>query len=147
MSQDELAPSANVSRYALDANAFRNLGFLNLLRDLGPSFEFVIPTIVSLEVGFFYMNKGIPWEDFLGELQKFRGTCLPWDAIVVPDVLAIAVANRSKLSFREHFRDFLIGFQCEQVQAALITNNKRHFEWSHVSLFTPEEFTQMLGLI
>ncbi len=132
-------------QYALDSNVFRNLGFINLLREVKTRYKFVLPTIVTLEVGFYFRVKGINWEDFLGEIQKFGGVCLEWGSIVIQDVIKTAASNKIALPFRTHFRDFLIGSQCEKVQANLITENKRHFEWCKtITLLSPSEFTRIL---
>ncbi len=129
-------------QYALDSNVFHNFGFINSLREVKTRYKFVLPTIVTLEVGFYYRVKGINWEDFLGEIQKFGGMCLEWGSIIIQDVITAAVSNNTTLPFRVHFRDFLIGSQCEKVHANLITENKRHFNWCKaITVLSPNEFS------
>jgi len=130
-------------KIAIDSNVFRNFGFINYLRQNKGSFQVFIPTIVYLEVGYYYLSKGITWEEFIKEIQKFDGDFLGWESIIVSEVLKNAISNKLTLPFREHFRDFLIGTQCENLKIKFITYNKNHFKWiESISILTPEEFVQ-----
>ncbi len=130
-------------KLALDSNVFRNLRFINYLRQEKTKLEVKFPAIVYLEVGYYYLRKGISWENFLEEIQKINGSFLGWDSIEVSEVIKNALTNKSTLPFRDHIRDFLIGTQCERLKINLITYNKSHFSWMReVSILTPEEFIQ-----
>ncbi len=145
MSPTDKAEKDKNAQYALDSNVFHNWGFINSLRAVKGRFEFVLPTIVTLEVGFYFRVKGISWKDFMEEIQKFGGRSLDWSTIVVEEVVTSAVSNKTALPFRVHFRDFLIGSQCEKVPAHLITENKRHFEWcKSITVLSPSEFSRSL---
>jgi len=130
-----------LEKIAIDSNIFRNLNFINYLRINKAKIQVYIPSIVSFELGYYFLTKGITWEDFLKEIQKFNGTFLEWDSVVLLEVLKNALNNKATLPFRHHFRDFMIGTQCENTSLDLISYNKNHFTWlKHVSIQTPEEF-------
>jgi len=130
-----------LEKIAIDSNVFRNLNFINYLRLNKAEIQVYIPSIVSFEIGYYFLIKGITWEDFLIEIQKFNGVFLEWDSVVLLDVLKNAIANRKTLPFRHHFRDFLIGTQCEKTGFNLISYNKNHFIWlKSITIQTPEEF-------
>ena len=126
---------------AIDSNIFRNLNFINYLRMNKTDIQVFIPSIVNFEIGYYFLIKGITWEDYLAEIQKFNGKILDWDSVITQDVLKNAINNRKTLPFRHHFRDFIIGTQCENLGLDLISYNKSHFDWvKNVITQTPEEF-------
>lgn len=128
-------------RIAIDSNTFRNLGFINFLQKYKDHIHVYLPAIVFLEVGYYFMSKGISWDGYVSQLRKLHGTNLAWDLVEQRAVLEHAIANKEMLPFKTHFRDFIIGVQCMNAKVQLITNNKRHFQWcSEISIFTPEEF-------
>ena len=128
-------------KVAIDSNVFRNLNFINYLRINKEKIQVYIPSIVSFEIGYYFLTKGITWEDFLKEIQKLHGIFLEWDSVVLLEVLKNALNNKEILPFRHHFRDFMIGTQCEKIGLNLISYNKNHFEWlKRISIQTPEEF-------
>jgi len=128
-------------KIAIDSNVFRNLNFINYLRINKAKIQVYIPSIVSFEIGYYFLSKGITWEDFLKEIQKINGIFLEWDSVVLLEVLKNALSNKATLPFRHHFRDFMIGTQCENTGFDLISYNKNHFKWvRHISIQTPEEF-------
>jgi len=134
--------TGNIPRIAIDANTFRNLGFINFLQKNKELIRVHLPSIVFLEVGYYFMSKGISWDGFVAQLQKLNSTNLTWNLIEDREVLEYAIANKESLPFKLHFRDFIIGVQCMNANVHLITHNKRHFHWcSGISVFTPEEFT------
>ena len=126
---------------AIDSNIFRNLNFINYLRMNKTDIQVFIPSIVNFEIGYYFLIKGITWEDYLAEIQKFNGKILDWDSVITQDVLKNAINNKKTLPFRLHFRDFIIGTQCENLGLDLISYNKNHFDWvKNVITQTPEEF-------
>ena len=126
---------------AIDSNIFRNLNFINYLRMNKTDIQVFIPSIVNFEIGYYFLIKGITWEDYLAEIQKFNGKILDWDSVITQDVLKNAINNKKTLPFRYHFRDFIIGTQCEKLGLDLISYNKNHFDWvKNVITQTPEEF-------
>ena len=130
-----------LEKIAIDSNVFRNLNFINYLRINKAEIQVYIPSIVSFEIGYYFLTKGIAWEDFLKEIQKFNGIFLEWDSVVLLEVLKNALNNKETLPFRHHFRDFMIGTQCENTGLDLISYNKNHFKWlKRISIQTPEEF-------
>jgi predicted nucleic acid-binding protein len=131
------------TKIAIDSNIFRNSHFINYLKLNKASLEVFIPSIVYLEVAYYYLRKGITWADFLEDIKKFEGVFLDWKSIVIEEVIKNAIANKTNMPFRHHIRDFLIGTQCEALKISLVSYNKNHFNWLHtVSVLTPEEFIQ-----
>ncbi|MHA1282757.1 MAG: hypothetical protein ACTSQP_09665 [Promethearchaeota archaeon] len=135
----------NKEKIAIDSNVFRNFDFINYLRKNKESIQTFIPTIVNLEIGYFHLVNGISWEDYVQEIKKFNGIFLEWDSIIISEVLNNAIKNKNVLPFKHHFRDFLIGSQCEQLELNLISYNINHFKWlKTISVLTPEEFLYFL---
>jgi len=130
-----------LEKLAIDSNVFRNLNFINYLRINKAKIQVYIPSIVSFEIGYYFLTKGITWEDFLKEMQKINGYFLEWDSVILLEVIKNALNNKTTLPFRHHFRDFMIGTQCENIGIDLISYNINHFTWlKHILIQTPEEF-------
>ena len=101
----------------------------------------VLPSIVQLEIGYFYLTKGLTWNDFLFYVRKFNGELMDWSSIKIEEILQNAIAEKVTLPFKEHFRDFIIGTQCKALSCALITYNTSHFKWlKQGATWTPEAF-------
>jgi len=130
-----------LEKFAIDSNVFRNLNFINYLRINKAKIQIYIPSIVSFEIGYYFLSNGVTWEEFLKEIQKINGIFLEWDSVILLDVLKNALNKKASLPFRHHFRDFMIGTQCENTGLDLISYNKKHFTWlKRISIQTPEEF-------
>ena len=126
---------------ALDSNVFRNLDFINYLTIHKDLISVFLPPIVQLEVGYFYLAKGSTWNDFMKDINKFKGKLLDWNSIKIKDVLDNSIKEKNKLPFKHHFRDFIIGTQCSELSYPLITYNSNHFKWMKKDLIqTPETF-------
>jgi len=126
---------------ALDSNVFRNLDFINYLTLCKDRLSIHLPSVVQLEVGYYYLAKGATWDLFLQDIQKFNGILMDWSTIKVEEVLQNAISQKGVLPFKEHFRDFLIGTQCETLYCSLITYNGNHFSWLKQTItYTPESF-------
>lgn len=126
---------------ALDSNVFRNLDFINYLTLYKDKLSIHLPSIVQLELGYYYLAKGFTWDLFLRDIQKFNGKRMEWNTIRIEDVLQNAISQKVTLPFKNHFRDFIIGTQCESLSCALITYNNHHFNWlKQIISYTPESF-------
>ena len=130
---------------AIDSNAFRDLGFINYLEKNRDRIHVHLPSVVYLEVGYYFMSKGISWESYEKQLQRFDCKYLSWDLVDQRTVLEHAIANKEALPVKIHFRDFIIGVQCMNAKVHLITYNKRHFQWcTGITIFNPVEFTSVI---
>jgi predicted nucleic acid-binding protein len=128
-------------KIALDSNVFRTSRFIDFLILKKKDLDIVLPAIVQLEVGYYYKLKGHSWEIFKKEMAKFSAKLLDWNMGKLPSIIDCAFENRNILPFKDHFRDFLIGHQCEQDGRVLITYNTAHFKWSKkMKTMTPEDF-------
>jgi len=125
---------------ALDSNIFRNQDFINYLTLHAVDFKIFLPSIVQLEVGYFYRVKNISWPQLKADLNKFGCKLVPWGNFKNSNVIENAYKNRNELPFHHHFRDYLIGTECKNTVKMLITYNKKHFLWlNKVQILTPEE--------
>ncbi|MBN2150666.1 MAG: hypothetical protein JW839_04370 [Candidatus Lokiarchaeota archaeon] len=130
-----------VVRVAIDSNAYRNVGFINYLKEVKQDVRVFIPSIVFLEIGYFFLSKGLSWAGYTKEIEKLGGVVAGWATIDNRRVIERSIAQRASMPFAAHFRDFVIGVQCEALQLDLITYNKRHFGWCEgIEVITPEEF-------
>ena len=128
------------TRIALDSNVFRNQDFINYLTLHALDFHIFLPTIVQLEVGYFYRMKNIKWNKFLEDLAKFGCKLIPWGKFKNAQVIENAYKNRKKLPFQHHFRDYIIVTECIKKVDLLISYNKKHFLWiEKMQILTPEE--------
>jgi len=126
---------------ALDSNVFRNLDFINYLTLYKDKLSIHLPSIVQLEVGYYYLAKGSSWDSFLRDIQKFNGKLMDWNSIRIEEVLQNAISQKTIFPFKNHFRDFIIGTQCESLSCSLITYNNHHFNWlKQAVIFTPDSF-------
>ncbi len=126
---------------ALDSNVFRNLDFINYITIYKDKLSIHLPSIVQLELGYYFLAKGSSWELFLRDIQKFNGKMMEWNTVKIENVLQNAISQKSILPFKEHFRDFIIGTQCESLSCSLITYNSHHFNWlKQIITYTPESF-------
>ncbi|NMC04854.1 MAG: type II toxin-antitoxin system VapC family toxin [Candidatus Lokiarchaeota archaeon] len=144
---DNMKPivATSVRRIAIDSNTFRNLGFINFLQQHKEHVQVHLPSIVHLEVGYYFMSKGISWDGFKLQVEHVGGVVLPWNLIDQKVVLEAAIANKGTLAFKQHFRDFIIGMQCMAAGMPLVTYNTQHFQWCKgISILTPEEFASEL---
>jgi hypothetical protein len=126
---------------ALDSNVFRNLDFINYITIYKNKLSIHLPSIVQLELGYYYLAKGSTWNLFLRDIQKFNGKMMEWNTIKIENVLQTAISQKGVLPFKEHFRDFIIGTQCESRSCSLITYNSHHSSWlKQIITYTPESF-------
>ena len=116
-------------KIALDSNVFRNIDFIDYLILHKTELSIALPSLVQLEAGYFYLAKGFTWGDFVKYTQKFNAKMMAWNLIQIEDVLRNAFMQKKFLPFKDHFRDFIIGTQCDALSYSLITYNLNHFKW------------------
>ena len=143
--QNKKETSKLIPSIAIDSNTFRNLGFINFLEKNRERIHVHLPSIVYLEVGYYFMSKGISWDGYEKQLKRFDSKSLTWNLVDQRTVLEHAIVNKESLPFKTHVRDFIIGVQCMNAKVHLITHNKRHFQWcTGITIFSPEEFTSAI---
>ncbi|MCF2138513.1 MAG: hypothetical protein K9W44_00490 [Candidatus Lokiarchaeota archaeon] len=133
---------------ALDSNVFRNRQFIDYLIFHKDRLNIGLPIIVQVEVAYFYKIKGFSWEIFKKEMKKFDAVFMDWKIANVDEIITRIFNNKQNLSFKHHFRDYLIGLQSEKANRNLITYNTSHFNWlNKVEVKTPEDFVKDLEKI
>ncbi|WP_457559682.1 type II toxin-antitoxin system VapC family toxin [Candidatus Harpocratesius sp.] len=133
------------NRIALDTNIFRHRDFIAYLTIHNSEFDIYLPTIVQIETGYYYILRGFTWEDFQNDISKFNAISIEWNSKNIPKLLKFVKKNKSTLPFKHHFRDFMIGTECEALKLDLITNNSKHFQWiPSITIYTSEQFIQKL---
>lgn len=131
----------NLPKIALDSNVFRNSDFIDYLILHKNEISIALPSLVQLETGYFYLTKGVSWADFIKFIQKFNIKLMEWNSIQIEEVLQNAFIQKNRLPFKDHFRDFVIGTQCETLSYSLVTYNLTHFKWlKRIMAQTPEAF-------
>ncbi len=125
---------------ALDSNIYRNQDFIDFLIMYKDKIKPYLPSIVQLEVGYYYLTVGLKWMNFTEEVQKYGGVLLKNNSYDVQAVVETAYQNRVRLPFKQHFRDYIIGIEAIKNVKKLITYNTRHFDWiTEIGVETPEE--------
>jgi hypothetical protein len=131
---------------AIDSNVFRNKEFLAFILWRKDKINLKILPIVFLEFGHYFMAFGNNWEQLLHYFEKFNAELLKWNEIDSKTILEKSVQMKNELPLKHHFRDFLIGTQCEKKNFDLITYNVKHFSWiKTIQIYTPDEFVAKIG--
>ena len=130
-------------KVVLDTNVFNDRRFLEWLMD--SPFQPVTSSVVYMEVLYRYARrKGLPeakskvkavFESISLEIMDFDEKSAE---IVVQSALG-------RWDFSENARDYMIGSLAVKLNAPLVTNNKRHFEWLP-EVYTPKEFMKKFGV-
>ncbi|HME55264.1 MAG TPA: hypothetical protein VKM55_23855 [Candidatus Lokiarchaeia archaeon] len=129
------------AKVAIDTNVYRNIDFINYLKELKQDVSTFLPSIVFLEIGYFFASKGFSWEAYEREINKLGASRLDWSSIDDRQLIERSIEQKANLPFSDHFRDFLIGIQCETLHLDLITYNTKHFAWcQNITIMTPEMF-------
>lgn len=131
-----------IYKIAIDTNATRRLKFVNFLIKNKDILEVFLPTIVQMEIAYYYISHAMSWKMFIDETLKWGVVHLPFESNLIPQIISTAYSNRGKLSLKEHFRDYMIGVQAESVSEEFISYNKDHFTWLKIPVLTPEEFIE-----
>jgi hypothetical protein len=127
--------------FSIDSNIFRNRDFINYMCLSKHEIQFILPTIVQFEVGFYFRSKGFELEEFMDEISDFEGIFLSWNNNLLWNTIETAYSNKTLLPFNPHIRDYIIGMESKLLQIGLISYNKKHFHWMNpISVLTPEEF-------
>lgn len=141
----KLNHSPSQIKIALDTNIFRNREFIAYLTINHNKFQIYIPTIVQIETGFYYIMRGLTFKDFQRNISEFNAISIEWKSKLTPKLLEFANKNKNTLPFKHHFRDFMIGTECESFKLDLITYNLKHFQWApNIAIYNPEQFIQKI---
>jgi predicted nucleic acid-binding protein len=112
---------------SLDSNVFRNQEFINFLIAERDKFVIFIPSIVFIETSFYYLTRGLMIDDFKNDIRDFGGKFLDLNSQIAIDTAINA--KKTKISFKHHARDFVIGTTSLSKNAILITYNIKDFIW------------------
>ncbi|HEW94024.1 MAG TPA: PIN domain-containing protein [Thermoprotei archaeon] len=128
-------------RIGLDSNVFRNRRFLDWLRHVG-EFKIHISIIVYIETLLWYYRIGLSEEDYNDDLDKLGVEVVDLDRRIASLTVENILKYGSKLPFKHHARDYIIGSTAQFMKSTLITYNLSHFQWLtdlKINVMTPEE--------
>ncbi|HDM92000.1 MAG TPA: hypothetical protein ENG69_01235 [Candidatus Korarchaeota archaeon] len=132
------------SRIMLDSTVFKERSFLAWLRLNSDRFSVYISPVVYAETALWYIYSGLGAEDLEEDLKALKAEVPPISREAARLAAETAYANRRRLPFRHHARDYIIGAQAVLLRANIITHNRGHFEWvKEVRVMTPWEFVDM----
>lgn len=87
--------------------------------------------------------RGLTRKEFQEDLNLLKSKLVP----ISEDIIEIIIkfTKKSRLNFRHHARDFIIGATAYKNNAILITNNITHFDYFLANkLMTPKQCLQKL---
>jgi tRNA(fMet)-specific endonuclease VapC len=124
-------------RIVLDTNVFNDRRFLEWLMD--SLFQPVTSSVVYMEVLYRYARRrGLPEAK-----SKVRAVFESLSLKVMDfdeESAELVVQNAlGRWDFSKNARDYMIGSLAVKLNAPLVTNNKKHFEWLP-EVYTPDEF-------
>ncbi len=129
-------------KISLDSTIFRDLDFVDWLYINKDNFKISISVIVALETSYWYKLRGLEKSMFPNEIKKINGTIID---LVADDIDLISQYSiNSKLRFKHHARDLIIGSHSLKINSILITANTKHFQWMSDNVMTPDDFVIMV---
>ena len=112
-------------KISLDSNVFREVDFIDWLQVNRDRFATSISIIVLLETLHWYKLKGLNNSEFNKDLSKFNPV---YQELSISDIDSITDdAINSKLKFKHHAREIIIGSHALKKDSTLITLNVKHF--------------------
>jgi len=128
---------------AYDTNTIRSETLVPFLINFQEAFRIIIPAIVYLEMGYYFILQGQSIEDYDEELATYKAEVLALTKKHLLNVINLAYKHRISLPFKDHSRDYLIAGQCMGLIDVLVTYNVRHFKSMNldpIQILPPEEF-------
>ena len=127
-----------MDRITIDSNVWRDNLFITWLQsENSPHKAHICPIIIYLETRLWYDMRGLQKVDFFEDLENLKTSTILFNEKHVEKL--IEITKESRLPFKHHARDFIIGTQALVQQTKLITYNIRHFEWMEKNeVLTPE---------
>ena len=128
---------------AYDTNTIRSTTLLPFLINFQEIIRIVIPTIVYVETGYYFLLHGQSIANYDEELNAYNAEVLLLTKDHLKNVISLAYAHRTSLPFKDHSRDYLIAGQCMGLVDVLVTYNVKHFKEMNldpIRIMTPEEF-------
>jgi predicted nucleic acid-binding protein len=128
---------------AYDTNTLRSGEFIPFLISFQEIIRIVIPTIVYVEMGYYFLLQGQSITDYDEELNTYNAEVLLLTKDHLQNAINLAYAHRTSLPFKDHSRDYLIAGQCMGLIDVLVTYNVKHFKDMKIDpirIMTPEEF-------
>ena len=123
--------------------AYLHGGFIDWLRLRKGDLEVVVSPIVVAETALWYLYCRLTVEDLKSELEELGAEAPPIGFMEALEVASKAYMSRSKLPFRHHARDYMIGLQAVISKADIVTYNKKDFQWVRdLRVLTPEEVVE-----
>ena len=126
-------------KVVLDTNVLHDRGFLEWLMD--SPFQPVTSSVVYMEALYRYARrKGLPEakSKVKAVFESISMEIIDFDEESAEIVVQSALG---RWAFSKNARDYMIGSLALKLNAPLVTNNKKHFDWLS-EVYTPTEFME-----
>ncbi len=126
-------------KISLDSNVFRDQNFIEWLILNTPEITVYMSIITTLETYYWYVIRGLSKSEFQEDISALHAQIVPF---VSDHICPISTnAKNSRLRFKHHARDFIIGTHAQLKESILITHNLKHFPWINADhMMTPDDF-------
>ncbi len=128
---------------AYDTNTIRSKELIPFLVHYKTALEVIIPAIVYVEMGYYYLLRGYSIKDYDEELASYTAKVLSLTKEHLINVIDLAYSYRETLPFKHHSRDYLIAGQCRGLVNVFLTYNVGHFQLMDLEftrILSPEDF-------
>jgi len=124
-------------KVVLDTNVFNDRKFLEWLID--SPFQPVASSVVYMEVLYRYARRKGLLEAKSKVKSVFESVSLEIMDFDEESAEIVVQSALGRWNFSENARDYMIGSLAVKLNAPLVTNNKKHFDWLS-EVYTPTEF-------
>lgn len=124
-------------KISLDSNVFADQDFLEWLQVNSKTFSIHLSFMVALETLYWYKLRGLNKDHFDYDLSKLEAQIHDLTSSELDSISDNAIT--SKIKFRHHARDIIIGSQAQYNECTLITNNAKDFQWMKEEIMSPDE--------
>lgn len=125
-------------KIALDSSVFRDFDFIEYLQNNSDQYTISLSVIVYFETYHWYNIRGISKELFDKEINALSVRVTNLTPVQIDEISDNV--RTSKLRFKHHTRDIIIGTHSSMEDSLFITTNVKHFQWMMTKPSTPDEF-------
>lgn len=126
-------------KLVLDTNVFNSRDFCQLLLDT--EFEKYILAVAYMEFIYHHLKKGNTESMVDAFLEQMNVLIIPFGKL---EALEAAKASIGNWDFKENAHDYTIGATALILDAKLVTNNVKHFQWMD-NVISPDDLMRELS--